>query len=88
MGQGQLVCDMLYYTSLYDTDRWERKMTLGLSMHAFVCVNVRIQCKQSEVEDSGKDCWPPWGRYVCTNHLYTYTHLRTCTHKSVVWLAR
>ena len=37
-----------------------------------------IQCKQSEVVDSGKDCWPPWGHYVCTNNIYTYTHLQTC----------
>ena len=63
-------------------------MTLGLSMRAFVCVNVRIQCKQSEVVDSGKDCWPPWGHYICTKNIYTYTHLRTCTHTSVVGLAR
>ena len=45
-GQGQLVCDMLYYTSLYDTDRWGRKMTLGLSMRAFVSADVNIQASK------------------------------------------
>ena len=46
--------------------------------------DVNIQCKQSEVVDSGKDCWSPWGhtltRHGCNAHMHMYT--------AEVWLAR